>query len=52
MAYYGVLFDRAADQMFLELGLGPDYVKNTNNSFFTLETHTHHICARCSPPIW
>ena len=39
MAYYSVLFDRAADQMFAELGLGPDYVKATNNSFFTLETH-------------
>jgi acyl-CoA thioester hydrolase len=43
MAYYGVLFDRSADQMFLELGLGPDYVKATNNSFFTLETHTTYL---------
>ena len=40
MAYYAVLFDRAADEMFASLGLGPDYVKETNNSFFTLETHT------------
>jgi acyl-CoA thioester hydrolase len=43
MAYYGVLFDRAADQMFAELGLGPDYVKSTNNSFFTLETHCSYL---------
>jgi acyl-CoA thioester hydrolase len=43
MAYYGVLFDRAADQMFAELGLGPDYVKATNNSFFTLETHCSYL---------
>ncbi len=43
MAYYGVLFDRAADQMFLLMGLGPDYVKTTNNSFFTLETHTLYL---------
>jgi acyl-CoA thioester hydrolase len=43
MAYYGVLFDRAADQMFAELGLGPDYVKTTNNSFFTLETHCTYV---------
>ena len=43
MAYYGVLFDRAADEMFMELGLGPDYVKATNNSFFTLETHTSYL---------
>ncbi len=43
MAYYGVLFDRAADQMFEALGLGPDYVKSTNNSFFTLETHCSYL---------
>jgi acyl-CoA thioester hydrolase len=43
MAYYGVLFDRAADEMFLLMGLGPDYVKKTNNSFFTLETHTSYL---------
>ena len=43
MAYYGVLFDRAADQMFAQLGLGPDYVKTTNNSFFTLETHCSYL---------
>jgi acyl-CoA thioester hydrolase len=43
MAYYGVLFDRAADQMFAVLGLGPEYVKTTNNSFFTLETHTSYL---------
>jgi acyl-CoA thioester hydrolase len=43
MAYYGVLFDRAADQIFAELGLGPDYVKTANNSFFTLETHCSYL---------
>ena len=43
MAYYGVLFDRAADEIFLLMGLGPDYVKATNNSFFTLETHTSYL---------
>ncbi len=43
MAYYGVLFDRAADEMFVKLGLGPDYVKKTNNSFFTLETHCSYL---------
>ncbi len=43
MAYYGVLFDRAADQLFETLGLGPAYVKATNNSFFTLETHTSYL---------
>jgi acyl-CoA thioester hydrolase len=43
MAYYGVLFDRAADEIFALAGLGPDYVKATNNSFFTLETHTTYL---------
>ena len=43
MAYYNVLFDRAADEAFLTLGLGSDYVKTTNNSFFTLETHTSYL---------
>jgi acyl-CoA thioester hydrolase len=43
MAYYGVLFDRAADEVFEVMGLGPDYVKATNNSFFTLETHTSYL---------
>ncbi|MDE2445659.1 MAG: thioesterase family protein [Alphaproteobacteria bacterium] len=40
MAYYAVLFDRSAEEMFETFGLGPDYVKATNCSFFTLETHT------------
>ena len=43
MAYYNVLFDRAADRAFEGLGLGPDYVKSTNNSFFTLETHSSYL---------
>lgn len=43
MAYYNVLFDRAADEIFETFGLGPDYVKTSNNSFFTLETHTTYL---------
>ncbi len=39
MAYYNVLFDRACDQAFMTVGLGPEYVEETNCSFFTLETH-------------
>jgi acyl-CoA thioester hydrolase len=42
MAYYAVLFDRSAEEMFESFGLGPDYVKETNCSFFTLETHTSY----------
>jgi acyl-CoA thioester hydrolase len=40
MAYYAVLFDKSAEEMFEGFGLGPDYVRETNCSFFTLETHT------------
>jgi acyl-CoA thioester hydrolase len=40
MAYYAVLFDKSAEEMFEGFGLGPEYVRQTNCSFFTLETHT------------
>jgi acyl-CoA thioester hydrolase len=43
MAYYGVLFDRAADECFALFGMHPDYVKATRNSWFTLETHTTYL---------
>lgn len=43
MAYYNVLFDRAGDEAFEALGLGGDYAKRTNCSFFTLETHLTYL---------
>ncbi len=43
MAYYNVLFDRAGDQAFEAAGLGEDYVKRTNCSHFTLETHNTYL---------
>lgn len=39
MAYYAVLFDRTADEAFDLVGLGPDYVRTRNASYFTLEAH-------------
>ena len=39
MAYYNVIFDRCGDEAFALVGLGPDYVKAANASFFTLEAH-------------
>ncbi len=42
MAYYAVMFDRAADELFTELGCGEDYIKRTNCSGFVLETHTSY----------
>ena len=43
MAYYNVLFDRAGDEAFASVGLGPDYVKERNASFFTLECHLTYV---------
>ncbi len=43
MAYYHVLFDRAGDECFEAFGLGPDYVKRTGASFFTLEAHATYL---------
>lgn len=43
MAYYSVLFDRCSDEAFLPLGLGPDYVKERNASFYTLEAHVTYL---------
>lgn len=41
MAYYNVLFDRAADEFYPSLGLGEDYVKTQHHTTYTAE---FHIC--------
>ncbi len=43
MAYYNVLFDRAADEAFLLLGLGPDYLMERGASSFTAEVHVRYL---------
>ena len=43
MAFYNVLFDRGTDDAFEELGLGPDYLAASGNSFFTAESHVHYL---------
>ncbi|WP_137389376.1 thioesterase family protein [Rhodoligotrophos defluvii] len=43
MAYYSVLFDRCTDEAFALFGLGPDYVKQKNASFYTLEVHITYL---------
>jgi acyl-CoA thioester hydrolase len=43
MAYYHVLFDRAVDEAFELVGLGPDYVTTRNASYFTAELHTVYL---------
>ncbi len=43
MGYYTVLFDRAADEAFAEMGFGPDYVKNRNHTTFSAEFHVCYL---------
>ena len=43
MAYYNVLLDRDSDVSLALLGLGPEYVKRTGNSYFTLEAHISYL---------
>ncbi|WP_371424605.1 thioesterase family protein [Tardiphaga sp.] len=43
MAYYNVLFDRAIDDLWLKIGIGPEYMKARNNSTFTAECHVRYV---------
>ena len=43
MAYYGVLFDLGADQMFDHFGFGPDYQTRTGNTTYTVEFHLSYV---------
>src|ERR1700722_239255 len=43
MAYYNVMFDRAIDELWLVLGIGPAYKKSRNNSTFTAEGHVRYL---------
>jgi acyl-CoA thioester hydrolase len=43
MAYYNVMFDRAIDQIWAELGIGPSYMKERGGSTFTAECHVRYL---------
>ncbi|TNF64828.1 MAG: thioesterase [Rhodobacteraceae bacterium] len=43
MAYYNVLFDRGADDLFAEFGMGPDYPKTRGFSTFSAEFHVCYL---------
>jgi acyl-CoA thioester hydrolase len=43
MAYYNVMMDRAIDQMWLHLGIGPAYMKERHGSTFTAEAHVRYL---------
>jgi acyl-CoA thioester hydrolase len=43
MAYYNVMFDRAIDELWLKLGIGPTYMKERHGSTFTAECHVRYL---------
>jgi acyl-CoA thioester hydrolase len=43
MAYYNVMFDRAIDELWLNLGIGPPYMKERHGSTFTAECHVRYL---------
>jgi acyl-CoA thioester hydrolase len=43
MAYYNVMMDRAIDEMWLQLGIGPTYMKERHGSTFTAECHVRYL---------
>src|ERR1700754_4212552 len=43
MAYYNVMFDRAIDELWATLGIGPPYMKERHNSTFTAECHVRYL---------
>src|ERR1700712_858907 len=43
MAYYNVMFDRAIDELWLKLGIGPGYMKERHGSTFTAESHVRYL---------
>ena len=43
MAYYNVMFDRAIDELWLKLGIGPGYMKERSGSTFTAECHVRYL---------
>ena len=43
MAYYNVMFDRAIDELWLKLGIGPGYMKARQGSTLTAECHVRYL---------
>lgn len=43
MAYYNVIFDRAGDEVFAALGLGPDYARERRMTSYTAEAHVRYV---------
>jgi acyl-CoA thioester hydrolase len=43
MANYNVMFDRAIDELWLKIGIGPGYMKERKGSTFTAECHVRYL---------
>ncbi|MEP1198485.1 thioesterase family protein [Tateyamaria sp.] len=43
MAYYNVLFDQCADQVYERIGFGPDYHQTTGNTTYVAEFHLAYV---------
>lgn len=43
MAYYNVLFDTSVDEIYEQIGFGPDYVKSDNHTTYTAEFHICYV---------
>ena len=43
MAYYNVMFDRAIDELWSGLGIGPAYMRERHGSTFTAECHVRYL---------
>ena len=43
VAYYNVLFDRAVDELYELIGLGPDYLKQHKHSTMVAEMHVRYL---------
>ena len=43
VAYYNVLFDRAVDEVYELVGLGPSYLERTRHSTMVVEAHVRYL---------
>ena len=43
MAYYNVLFDRAVDEVYEKLGIGPSYLARSGHTTMTAEVHVRYL---------
>ena len=43
MAYYNVLFDNGADEVFALMGMGPEYAKERRLTVYTAEIHVCYV---------